>query len=125
MAATTESLTTIREALQGHEDLQNVDWEDADEVWEIVAGDGSGGEGVEYLQGDTRAAISFTKTWGIWVLTQEHNAGAGWHHTWTVHPDKATARGAYIEAVQAKRTEGVTWQPDYCPIFDKLATTWK
>lgn len=134
MSSTPESLTAIREALQGHEHLQDVDWNDADEVWEIVAGDSEGGEGVEYTQANVEGHISFTKTWGIWVLTEEHTTGERhpnpkygtvWHHTWTVHPGRTTAKAAYIAALNAKQAEGVTWQPDICPIFDKIETTWK
>jgi hypothetical protein len=123
----------IRKALEGTDGLDHVDWDNPDEVWEVVAGDGEGGEGVEYRQGEAEGEISFTKTWGIWVLSEGYTKGERhpdpkywtiWHHTFTVHPNRAAAKAAYIAAINAKRAEGVHWEPDYCPIFNKLQACW-
>lgn len=113
-------MTTIREALQDHDGLEDVNWGNADQVWEIVAGDGQGGEGVEYRQDAIEGYIAYTKTWGAWVLTEQQAEGT----TYTVYPARTAAKAGYIQALQAKQCEGVTWEPDYCPIFDRVASTW-
>lgn len=127
-------MTDIRTALQNHEGLEDVDWDNSDEVSDIVASDGQGGEGVEYLQGEIEGYISYTETWGAWVLAEGYTKGEPhptrrytetWYYTYTVYPTGAAAKAGYIAAIEAKQVEGVTWTPDYCPIWDQLASAWK
>lgn len=114
---------TIRQILEAQLD-EGIDLDDPAEVANLLLGDGEGGEGVDYRHGDTEGEIAFTKTWGTWVLRHGRCTGT-WAWDFTPYETRSDAKAAYIAAIEAKQAEGVTWAPDYCPIFDQIEATWK
>lgn len=128
-----ENLHQIREALASHPDIDfDIDWNNPYEVWELLAGDGEGGEGVDYRHGGKEGEIGFTQTWGKWVTRDHCTTGELdqegdpiWDYNWTVHPTRGTAKAAYIALIEGHQAAGVTWEPDYCPIFDQVEKAWK
>lgn len=91
---------------------------------EAILGDGAGGEGVEYLQGDVTGEIAYTKIRGWWILRHGTDAGGDWTYTYSPHATYHEATAAYIEAIEAAQAQGVTWEPDHCPIWDRVAAAW-
>lgn len=115
---------TITEALQANPELDGVDLDEPGALDNIILGDGEGGEGVDYHQGHS-GEIAFTKTWGLWVLRHGTDETGEWTYTYTVHPGYRAARVAYIAEIERMQAEGVTWEPDVCPIWDRLEAAWK
>lgn len=115
---------SIRQILESNPELDDIDFDQPGTLDNIVLGDGEGGEGVDYRQGHS-GEIAFTKTWGLWVLRHGTDETGEWTYTYTVHPDYRTARAAYIAEVERMQAEGVAWEPDVCPIWDRLERAWK
>lgn len=114
------STENLRQAFQNNPDIDwDLDWTDPEQVAELLASDGEGGEGVTYHQHGTETMIWFSRTWGQWVAGDDRTGD------WTVYPDRAAAKAAYIALIETRQAEGVTWEPDWCPIFDRIEATWK
>lgn len=120
----TQSRPTIAEILAAADIPGGVDLDDAADVAEALLADGQGGEGVEYIVDGHAGEIAFTRTLGCWVLRHGVGVGRDWDWTFTPCATRAEAEAAYIETIQATHARGVTWEPDYCPIWDRVAATW-
>src|SRR5690625_5149231 len=94
------------------------------DLYEASHGDGAGGEGVDYQAGDVTGEIAYTKIRGWWILRHGTDAGGDWTYTYSPHATYREATAAYIEAIEAAQAQGVTWEPDHCPIWDRVAAAW-
>lgn len=95
-----------------------------DTLDEIILGDGAGGEGVDYQRGEAAGEIAYTEIRGHWIGRHGIETDWDWNWTFTAHATRAEAEAAYIEAIQTAQAQGVTWEPDVCPVWDRVAATW-
>ncbi len=81
----------------------------ADDLDEWVEGDGLGGEGGEYEQGQTSWYHQYKLVRGHWVYVRADREGTDWVHTYQVTDSEAAAADVYRTAViEAVRD----WTPD-------------
>lgn len=123
---------SIRQILDTPDLDERTDLDDPDQIQNLILGDGEGGEGVSYHTSEADGDIGFTKIEGWWILKHgTHRGEYGsdgrqvWHFDFTPYATYREGRAAYIAEIERMQAEGVAWEPDVCPIWDRLEAAWK
>ena len=101
------------------------DAETDDDLYNLVFGDGDAGEGVEYTLDGASGDLDHRRVRGAWIFSQSTEADGKWTHDYMVCRDQDEAQRLYVGAIQELHSGGAQFEPDTCPIFDKVEAGWK